>query len=256
MASSTSGSDKVPVENNMTVEDIQRQGISRPANMSSMLTLLQIADSGFPTGGFSHSMGYEAALKKGHITNMVRFKEFVLSAMENVGSSSIPFVKAAYLNNCAMSEIEALDKLCEACLNNHVAKRASIQQGKSLISTSSEAFPDGRIKQLKVLINEDRVKGHHALMFGCLCAYVNITLNDCLEVYMYNALRTIMASAVRLGNLGPLEAQHIQYEMQQCIGRIIERNFDSPVEDTAITFPIVDILQNTHDTLFSRLFVS
>ena len=37
-------------------------------------------------------------------------------------------MKAAYLKSAVISAIEALDNFCEACLNNHVAKRASIQQ--------------------------------------------------------------------------------------------------------------------------------
>lgn len=229
---------------------------ARPANMSSMLTLLQITDSGFPTGGFSHSGGYEAALKQGHMKDMKQFRTFVRCMLENTGSSSLPFVKAAYVGSSDPSRIEYIDKFCEACLNNHVANRASIQQGKSLISTSSVAFPDGRIKQLKSMINASQVKGHHAIMFGCLCAYLNITLNDCLEVYMYNTSRTIMASAVRLGTLGPLEAQRIQYQFQQSIGSIIERNIECPIEETAITYPLVDIIHSTHDLLFARLFVS
>ena len=49
-------------------------------------------------------------------------------------------MKAAYLKSAVISEIEALDDFCEACLNNHVAKRASIQQVGSMIQVILLSF--------------------------------------------------------------------------------------------------------------------
>ncbi|XP_072167615.1 uncharacterized protein [Diadema setosum] len=226
------------------------------SGVSRLVTILQLADTGFPTGAFSHSLGFESAVKQGHIRNHESFNNFITSAMENAGSSCLPFVKAGYEGSENLSAICSLDAYCDACLNNHIANRASSQQGKSLILTASEAFPDKRIGKLHQIIQERQLKGHHAVMFGALCAHLDIPLMDCLETYMFNNLKTMLASVVRLGNMGPLQAQKHQYEHQKNIRDIIARNYERTVQESCLRFPLVDIVQNTHDTLFSRLFSS
>nr|XP_054763217.1 uncharacterized protein LOC129269746 [Lytechinus pictus] len=224
--------------------------------ISSLISILHIADSGFPTGAFSHSVGFEAAMKQGHIYDQQSFKNFIVGAMENAGSFSLPFVRAGYEMSENMTAIISLDRYCDACITNHVASRASSQQGRSLILTSSETFPDQRIKNLMNSISEPGMKGHQALMFGCLCAYLDIPVRDCLEVFIFNILKILCVSVVKLGHIGPLQAQRIQYEHQKNIANIVDRNLDRGVEESCISFPLADIFQNTHDTLFSRLFCS
>ncbi|XP_033109557.1 urease accessory protein F-like, partial [Anneissia japonica] len=190
---------------------------------SSLLALLQIVDSGFPTGSFSHSLGYESAVKHQHIKTMAQFKEFVITVLENIGSSYLPLLCKAYKKSEDVDEIIALDAYNEACLSNHIANRASVQQGKSLIATASETFSDERLLTLKKHIQSEKLKGHQAVMFGCLCSYLHISLEEALSAFLFSSLRTIIASSVRLGNMGPLEAQRTQFELQPCIPNIIER---------------------------------
>ncbi|XP_071945120.1 uncharacterized protein [Antedon mediterranea] len=223
---------------------------------SSLLALLQIVDSGFPTGGFSHSLGYESAVKHGHIRSKKQLTEFVITVLENIGSSSLPLLCEAYKQSGDMSKIIALDEYTEACLSNHIANRSSVQQGKSLIASSSETFKDKRMLNIKDNIQSGKVKGHQPVMYGCVCSFLNISLEDALISFLFSSLRTILASSVRLGDMGPLEAQRIQFELQACLPNIIERNKDKTVDDVCLSNPLADIFQNSHDLLFSRLFYS
>ena len=45
-----------------------------------------------------------------------------------VGSFSLPFLKEAHQQCTDIEALSSLDKLCEACMSNHVAKRASTRQ--------------------------------------------------------------------------------------------------------------------------------
>ncbi|XP_070561447.1 uncharacterized protein [Ptychodera flava] len=224
--------------------------------MSSLLSVLQISDSAFPTGSFSYSLGLEASVQYGYTNGTPKFKVFVMSCLENAGSFNLPFVRTAYEKSENLNEIRRIDSFSEACVNNHVENRASRRQGNSLVDTAIQAFSDERFQNLQQAIESQEMRGHFPVIFGCTCAYLNISLDVCLEAFMFGVLRTVIASAVRLGTVGSLEGQKCQYDWQKVIPDIIERNRDKSIEDACLSFPLVDITENAHDTLFSRLFHS
>lgn len=95
---------------------------------NSLLNLLQISDSAFPTGSFAHSAGLEAAYQRGLLTTSEKVEQFLLASIENVGSFSVPFVREAHQLWTDLEAIRALDRLLNASLSNHIANRASTQQ--------------------------------------------------------------------------------------------------------------------------------
>ena len=49
--------------------------------------------------------------------------------------------------------------------------------------------------------------GHFAVVFGCICGLLKLPLIKTQQLFLFSTLRTVIASAVRLGNLGPLEVR-------------------------------------------------
>ena len=68
--------------------------------------ILQIADSAFPTGGFAHSGGLEAALHLGEASTPDRLDAYVQVSLWNTGTAWLPFVAGAY---DAPHDVRALD---------------------------------------------------------------------------------------------------------------------------------------------------
>src|SRR5213596_428349 len=87
----------------------------------------QLADSAFPTGGFAHSFGLEAAWQQGEVT-AASLPSFVRDVILQAGRSALPFVVAAYDEPADLPEI---DGRCDAFLRNPVANRASRVQGRA-----------------------------------------------------------------------------------------------------------------------------
>ncbi|XP_076360361.1 uncharacterized protein LOC143252311 [Tachypleus tridentatus] len=224
---------------------------------TNILTILQMSDSAFPTGGFTHSLGCEAALQCGYITNKDNFRVFVISCLENAGSFSLPFVREAHKLYLDYNALLKLDRLYNVYLVNHVARRASLQQGRSLLSTCCRTFLITHLDALQKYIDDGSVRGHQAVIFGAICGVLKIPVSEVLYMFMFGMLRTLVASMVRLGKIvGSLEGQRFQYELQRIIPDIVARNVDKSPEDACISFPMPDIIQNFHDKLFSRLFYS
>ncbi|XP_055930466.1 uncharacterized protein LOC129960829 isoform X2 [Argiope bruennichi] len=222
----------------------------------NLFTILQLCDSAFPTGGFSHSMGTEAAIQNLYINDFESLKMFILSCLANSGSSCIPFVRSASENANNLEKLINLDSLHNATLLNHVSHRASKQQGKSFLATSSEVFLLSEIEQLKELADNGKIHCHLPIVFGVVCSALKIPTRKTGEMYLFNCLRTILASTVRLGKIGSIQAQRLQFELQNTLDDILATNWETCTEESCITYPLTEILQNSHDTMFSKLFFS
>ncbi|GBL81255.1 Urease accessory protein F [Araneus ventricosus] len=223
---------------------------------SNLFTILQLCDSAFPTGGFSHSMGTEAATQNLYINDFESLKIFILSCLENSGSSCIPFVKSACENANNLQQLMHLDSLHNATLLNHVSHRASKQQGKSFLVTSSEVFQLPQIEQLRELADNGKIHCHLPVVYGVVCSALKIPARKAAEMYLFNCLRTILASIVRLGKIGTIQAQHLQFGLQNTLDNILTTNWEIDPEESYITYPLTEVLQNSHDTMFSKLFFS
>src|SRR5712664_1585920 len=102
-----------------------------------MWTLLQLADSAFPTGGFAHSSGLEAAAQAGEIRGAEDLARFVRDAIWQAGWGALPLMRGAFEDP---SSLPRLDDRADAFLANHVANRASRTQGRAFLSTPTRVF--------------------------------------------------------------------------------------------------------------------
>lgn len=93
-------------------------------------------------------------------------------------------------------------------------------------------------------------------MYGVVCALLRVPEEHTVASFLFGTLRTMVASTVRLGVTGTLEAQHIQYKLQQTIPEIALRHKERPSTNACNVFPLADVMQNSHDLLFSRMFYS
>ena len=104
-----------------------------------MWTVLQLADSAFPTGGFAHSAGLEAAAQAGEVEGPDAVARFTRDAVWQAGWGALPLVRGVFDDPASLP---LLDARTEAFLVNHVANRASRTQGRALLSTAARVFPD------------------------------------------------------------------------------------------------------------------
>ena len=99
--------------------------------------LWQLADSAFPTGGFAHSSGLEAAWQQGEVRHRDDLTAFLEASLHQLGHSALPFVIAAHT---APGQLAEFDRLCDAFTTNHVANRASRVQGRAFLFATEKIF--------------------------------------------------------------------------------------------------------------------
>jgi urease accessory protein len=213
----------------------------------------QLIDSGFPSGGFAHSAGLEAAVQHGHILDTAGVLAFARQSLTQCGRSALPLVTAAH--RCP-ADIAELDELCDVFLSNPVANRASRAQGRALLTAIERTFTPAEVASISERVRGDASGGHYAPVFGALLRILDVSLTDTQRAFIYIALRGITSSAVRLGLVGAYDAQAIQAQLARGVDNVIRECGALAPCDLAQTAPLIDLFQSTHDRLYSRLFQS
>ncbi|RYE94995.1 MAG: urease accessory protein UreF [Myxococcales bacterium] len=220
--------------------------------MASWL-LLQLADSAFPAGGFAHSGGLEAMMQQGELEAPDALRGFLEQALWQTGRGALPLVSAAHADPGAHA---ALDARADALLVSHVANRASRQQGRALLATAVRSF---ELPALAALQREARAAGlatHHAPVFGAIAARLDLPADETRQAFLHLQLRGLTSAAVRLGLLGPHEAQGLHFALGPLLTRVHDTCAPLGLDALAQTAPLLDLFGATHDRLYSRLFLS
>jgi urease accessory protein len=229
--------------------------------------ILQVADSSFPTGGFAHSGGLESAWQMGWVSDGEALESWLRAQLGQVMSAMGPFVREAFECPDHLGEVDAV---CEAFLSNHVARRASAVQGQAFVLACSKAFGDQGVSRILKQVRGKEIVGHFAPVFGATLATMGFQPDEALRLFTFINMRGWISAAVRLGIVGPLEGQRVQWRVVSSTqytpsgrgSRRAEshskttaqepRPFGGPVQ----TAPVLDLLQGVQDRLYTRLFQS
>jgi len=219
---------------------------------SSDWVIWQLADSAFPGGGFAHSSGLEAARQLGEVDNRSTLLAFLRSSLLQAARAAVPFALAAgdSLN------IKELDIRYDIFLSNQIANRASRAQGQGFLAAITRAIGGDDLLSLHKYFRENGLPGHWPITFGAACGTLGIRGNQLARLLLFLTLRGMVSAAVRLGIVGPMEAQSLQFELHPYGESLAEKALTWSIDDAAQTSPVIELLQGMHDRLYSRLFFS
>jgi len=187
-----------------------------------------------------------------------------------------------------LKKFESLEKELRATMNSHVACRASTTQGSGMLRAFSAAFPDiapvlkilrRRILRMTPILNASQTDcyGHAATCFGAVCGLLNIDKETCTSMFLYTTARDMVNAAVRMNLIGPLEGGCVTNELCNGVNGLIELHLqdlinccNDPDENDGNKIshtvrcgshahqisPLVEVLSNAHDRLYTRLFNS
>ena len=83
-----------------------------------------------------------------------------------------------------------------------------------------------------------------------------LMVDRCMYVFLLNHAKAVVSAAVRLGLVGPYQAQTILATSQtrQLLHDVLNEVRDLEVEDAGQTWALLDIYQGRQEILYSRVF--
>ncbi|MFO1487162.1 MAG: urease accessory UreF family protein [Verrucomicrobiota bacterium] len=208
----------------------------------------QLCDSAFPTGGFAHSSGLEAAWQHGEVRGRTELVAFIKTSLDQLGHAMLPFVTESF---DAPDKLTEFDALCDAFTTNHVANRASRAQGRAFLTAVERIFKAESGKR-----KAETSFAHFAPVFGACLSRLEISRETAMRLFLFNQLRAVLAAAVRLNIVGPMEAQMLQHQLSAEAERVRQCCEALSLDQIAQTAPLLDLWQGAQDRLYSRLFQS
>jgi urease accessory protein len=100
--------------------------------------------------------------------------------------------------------------------------------------------------------------GHLAPVWGVVTRLLDMPLRSAAYVFLFSHVRAVVSAAVRASVLGPYQAQSelARADLSARIRALVERYWDTPVEEAGQTVPALDLWVGRHEKLYSRIFNS
>lgn len=219
------------------------------------MRMLQLADSSFPLGGFAFSYGLESMAHLGRIRDVPEFRKYLKNVVVQLSWSDVPFVNSAH--RCRPGDYEEAQPVLvqyNAFCTIPGIRKGSISQGRSLLQIMGSVYPELPFPEIESWLITREIPCHYPPVFGICARLIGLGLDDTVTTYSYIALRDQIASAVRLGMLGPHQGQGMLRQAFEGFPEIVSQSRDRDYTQACKTAPILEIAQAHHPRLYSRLF--
>ncbi|WP_144554253.1 urease accessory protein UreF [Bacillus sp. X1(2014)] len=226
---------------------------------NQLLALLQIGDSNFPSGAFSHSFGLETYIQEETVYSKGSFFEWLRIYLEKqLAYTDGLACRIAYetLLNNDTEELWVLDRKLFIQNIPKETREANRRIGERLIRMGIDIYS---IPLLEVYLSKIRAKeafGHPGIAFSIICHYLGIEKRQGILTFLYSSMVTLIQNGVRGIPLGQTAGQRILLELHPFLLKITEEIELMDVDDFGVVAPGLEIAQMRHERLHTRLFMS
>lgn len=226
---------------------------------NQLFHILQICDSNFPSGAFSHSFGLETYIQEGIITDKNTFvfalKQFLNSQFVYTDGLACKMVYDA-INNGQFDKIWKIDKELFALASAKETREGNKRIGRQLTKVINQLFDIELLNQYETMIKNKQQHGHNSIVFAILCNELNISLSTTLNVYLFATTNSLIQNGVRGIPLGQTDGQKILQELQPFFENLVDNIMNLSEEQFGAIAPGLEIAQMMHEQLTVRLFMS
>ena len=222
--------------------------------------LLQINDSLFPIGGYSHSYGLETYIQKGIVQDLETAEEYIRKRLSyNFLYTDLLAARLAY-DAAERGDLPALDELediLEASRIPMELREASKKLGSRFIKTLAHmgagretAFFDSYLEARKGKTT------CHPCAYGVFCACTGIRREEALAGFLYAQASAMVTNCVKTIPLSQSDGQKLLLSLHPRMEELVREAETAGEEMLCASTPGFDLRGIQHETLYSRLYMS
>jgi urease accessory protein len=226
---------------------------------NSLYALLQLCDSNFPSGSFSHSFGFETYIQEQVLTD----KQSFFKALEVYIRKQLVFIDGLACRlvyeglECGYeASIFELDQLLFASCLAEETRVGNRRMGERLARLCMELYPSSYLNNYLEAIKEKRAYGHSACVYAIVTHHLKVVKETAVGTYLFTLISSLVQNAVRGIPLGQTDGQRILVAIQPCLEEAVNTILTLSEEDLGAVSPGLELAQMRHERLPVRLFMS
>ena len=222
----------------------------------ALLPLLQLSDSAFPTGSFSHSLGLEALVASRAVRDETTLEAAIDDYLVALSTSDCAALRGAAEAGC-LERIIALDRALAATKLARESRAASAATGASLLaSIAALEIDDAQLSAYHAAVHDDATPGSHAIAYGLVTRAFGIDAGEAVTAYTYAAAAGLVAAGQKLLPIGQRAAQSVLFRLHDLIALSVEVSSAVDTADPFAFAPVTEIASMSHERQQTRLYIS
>ena len=226
--------------------------------MKNFLLLMQLTDSNFPSGAFSHSFGLETFVQHEIVNDSHDFQRFLEGYIAQLCYTDGLSVKLVYeyLDKEDWVSILKIDEMLYCSSSATESRLGAQRMGQQMLRLYRQLFQIETLEKYADDINQKICYGHSSICLALLLYELGFDKEVAIQTVMYTACSTIIQNAVRGIPLGQTDGQKMfHFAVKQCEESVakIEQLNEWMLGCTA---PMLELKQMQHEQLHVRLFMS
>ncbi|MFP8641837.1 urease accessory protein UreF [Priestia aryabhattai] len=226
---------------------------------NSLLSLIQLCDSNFPSGAFSHSFGFETYIQRNQIYNTETFQEALRTYLDvqlTYTDGLACRLAYEYAAHDQFNEIMRIDHELYALALSKETREGTRRVGQRMLKLCLELFQGSYLEKYMSEVKAKKAYGHPAVVFALASLQLNITKEEAILSHLYASISSLIQNAVRGIPIGQTDGQKTLVLFQPLLQHALQHILQADQEEFGAVAPGLEIAQMQHEQLHVRLFMS
>lgn len=232
--------------------------------LGSLLSLLQLSDSAFPSGRYTLSYGLEPLVQSGHLTVPCEHSTLgrLLGDCVRFGAAPSDGVALACAHRAVgnlgvdLELLTEVDSRLTAVKLPRELREASTRTGRAVLATATAAIGGSALRDYAERVRAGGSPGNHAVVVGLLSASLGVRCLDAVVGELYAFSSGWVSAAVRLGLVDHRSAQVLLHQARPVTAATALEAIGRGACEISSCTPLLDVMAMRHEHAELRLFAT